>query len=380
MGKGVNIKKIIDLIDEKPYDMNWFNYDLGGGWGVSLNKKSGRKKNRGAIIHGISRYTSIQQVIRGANNHDFDKIAGFYPAIFMFFGKKFVDKVDFCEDNGKNRLAKMIESQKVSDHLKDTIYEFLEQDFDFIEFLEACGRNENLNFNVDSAISAYKLQGDEAIFPILCQVFYVNKYCDGVSVALVDGLPVQLPVQVSNYLSGCHFPVAVSPYSDEFKWSENQNGHFLYTKYDDEWRVLDVAGVGRMNLGHYPLTNRLNFLGGGGEAVPYLICWNWGEIVAAYRHFGGSLLVRDLRNSLFEHYWFVFGLGSLIDVEYKDNLVNGGTNYAFACGAGHDLPTRRKLYVTLRLNGDFVRYCDKKDISFSSSEVRDWFELGEMLK
>ena len=378
MAKTINIKKISELIGEESFDLNWFNYDFGNGWGLSINKKGGNKKNYGAFVQGINKDISIQKVMELANNHNFDEIAGFYPAIFMFFGEKFIDEVDFCDKIGRNRISRLVDNLKAPTKLEDDIYDFLDQDFDFIEFLEACGRNKKLNFDVNSAISAYKLQGDEAIFSILCQVFYVNEYCEGVSVALVDGLSVDFPVEISNYVSGCHFPVVVSPYSDDFMWKENQNGHFLYTKYDGDWRVLDVVGVGRVNLSDYPLTNRLNYLGGGGLAVPYVICWNWLDIVEAYRHFGGSLLVRDLRNSFFEHYWFVFGLDSLLCVGVRNNVINGGGDYAIPCGA--DVVTGRNVYVTLTLNGDFHEYCEKEDVCFSKSEIFDWFELAEMLK
>ena len=366
MAKTINIKKIAELIDEEPFDINWFNYDFGGGWGLSINKKGVHNRNHGQFVQGINKDINVQKVVELVKNHDFDDIAGFYVAIFLFFGKRFIDKVDFCDKTGRNRISRFVDNLKGPIKFKDDIYDFLEQDFDFIEFLEAFGR--------------YKLQGDDAIFPILCQVFYVNKFCDGISVALIDDLPVHFPIQVSNFLSGCHFPVAVSPVISDFKWEENQNGHFLYGKLGDEWLVLDVAGVGRVNLSNYPLTNRLNYLGGGGVAIPYLICWNWGEIIDAYHHFGCSLLVRDLRNSLFNHYWFNFGLDSLVCVEFQDNMINCSGDYALPSGAGVDLPCGQKLYVILRLNGDFYEYCDKEDICFSKSEIYDWFELGEMLK
>lgn len=380
MAKTIKIDKIGQLIDEEPYYMNWFNYDLGGGFGFALNRTGKKHSNRGAIVQGINKDISVQRVMKMANNGDFDEIAGFYPAILLFFGKKFIDKVDFSDTRGNNRVSRLIDNLKGPSRLEADIRDFVKQDFDFIAFLEACGRNEKLNFDVNSAISVYKLQGDGAIFPILCQVFYVNKYCDGVSVALIDDLPVQLPVQVSNYVSGCHFPVAVSPSSNDFKWLENQNGHFLYAKYGGEWRVLDVVGVGRMNLSNYSLANRLNYLGGGGEAVPYLICWNWGEIIDAYHYFGSNLLIRDLKNDIFNHYWFNFGPNSLINVKFENNMINGRKKDAFVSPVQLDLPTRQRLYITLRLNGEFYSYCDKEDVFFSDIEVRDWFELGKMLK
>lgn len=380
MAKTINIKKIGELIDEEPYHMNWFNYDLTGGFGGVMKKMDKPNRNKGSIVQGINKDISVQKVMKLAKNDDFDEIAGFYPAIFLFFGKKFIDKVDFCDKSGNNRISRLIDSLKGPSHLESDIREFVKQNFDFITFLEACGRNEKLNFDVNSAISTYKLQGDGAIFPILCQIFYVNKFCDGVSVCLIDDLPINLPIEVSNYLSGCHFPVAVSPSISDFKWENTPNGHFLYGKYGDEWLVLDVVGAGNVNLSNYALTNRLNYLGGGGKCVPYIICWNWGEIIDAYHHFGSDLLIRDLKNTIFNHYWFNFGPNSLINVEFENNMINGRKSDAFSSPMPISLPTGQRLYVTLYLNGDFYCYCEKQDICFSNNEIRDWFELGAMLK
>lgn len=380
MAKTIKIDSIGELIGEKPYHINWFNYNLGSGWGFSINNKSSRNRNRGSVIQGINKDTSVQQVIKAVENDDFDKIAGFYPAIFLFFGEKFIDKVDFCDGSSRNRISRLIDSLKGPAHLEEKIRDFIKQDFDFIAFLEACGRNEKLNFDVNSAISVYKLQGDGAIYGILCQIFYVNKGYDGLSVNLIDDLPVDLPIDVSNYVSGCHFPVAVSPAVSEFKWQKNQNGDFLYGKWGDEWCVVDVVSSGFVNLSNYSLANRLNYLGGGGKTLPYVICWNWGEIIELYQHFKPKMLIRDLRNTIFNHYWFNFGLDSYINVEFKENLVNKGSQYAFSINIDKDIPTDSSYCITVQLDGKFVKYCDKKDICFSKSEIFDWFELTSLLE
>lgn len=378
MAKTIKIDEIGRLIDEKPFHINWFNYDLGGGFEGVFNKKGNKNRARGSIIQGINKDISVQKVMKLAKNGDFDEIAGFYPAIFLFFGEKFINKVDFSDGSSRNRISRLIDNLKGPEHLKSEICEFVKQKFDFLSFLEACGRNKKLNFDLDSAISVYQLQGDAAIYPILCQIFYVNRGIDRLSVQLIEQLPIQLPVEVSNYVSGCNFPVAVSPMVSSFKWMENHNGWFLYGKYEGDWRVLDVVGSGTVNLSNYPLANRLNFVGGGGQALPYVICWNWLDVVDAYRRFGGSLLVRDLRNSIFEHYWFVFGLDSYINVGFFKNLINGEGDYAITNSL--DLPSGKRIYVTVTLGGYFVKYCEKEEVCYSKSEIYDWFELAELLK
>lgn len=380
MAKTIKIDKIGELIDENPFDMNWFAYDLGGSWGAKLSKSGRLKRNFGSIIQGIDKDTTIQKVIKSANNGDFDEIAGFYPAILLFFGEKFIDEVDFCDKSGRNRISRLIDNLKGPAHLESKIRDFIKQDFDFIAFIEACGRNENLHFDVNTAISVYRLQGDRAIYPLLCQMFYVNKGIDCLSVCLINDLPVDLPIEVNNYASGCNFPVAVSPKVSNFKWDYNNNGWFLYGKLGNDWLVMDVVGVGRMNLSNYALTNRLNYLGGGGKCLPYVICWNWGEIIEAYHYFKSDLLVRDLKNTIFDHYWFNFGLNSLINVEFQNNVINYNSNYEVISDVGFNLPTGKKLYIVVNLDGKFVKYCDKNDISYSKSEVFDWFELAQLLK
>lgn len=382
MAKTIKVAEIGRLIDEEPYIINdWFNYDLGSGFdGVFNGKRPGKTRNRGSVIQGINKDIDIQKVMKNANNGDFDEIAGFYPAIFLFFGKKFIDKVDFTDKAGRNRISRLIDNLKGPKHLKSEIYDFLEQKFDFLTFLEACGRNKKLNFDVKSAISVYKLQGDAAIYPIICQIFYVNKGIDNLGIKLIDDLPVHFDVQISNFVSGCHFPVAVSPSVSEFKCENTPNGHFLYAKYENEWRVLDVFGVGSVNLSNYALTNRLNYLGSGGLAVPWRICWNWGEIIEAYHYFGSNLLIRDLKNDIFSHYWFNFGLNSYINVSYENNLVNCRGNLTFPIDIRANIPTGQKHFLTVQLNGNFVKYCEKNEICYSKEEICDWFELAELLK
>ena len=379
MAKTIKIDAIGELIDEKPYHLPWFSYDLGGGWGTKLSKNNRSKQNFGAVIQGINKDISVQKVMKLAENGDFDEIAGFYPAIFLFFGKKFINQVDFSDKNGRNRISRLIDTLKGPAHLKDKILAFVEQDFDFLEFLNACGRNDKLNFDLDSAISVYKLQGDKAIYPIICQIFYVNKGIKKLTVQLINDLPIDFPVKIDDFVSGCNFPVLVSPSVSRFKWDSNQNGSFLYAFYDDSWLCMDVVACGSMNLSNYALTNRINYFSAGGRCLPYVICWNWVEIIEAVRHFNGKGLIRDMRNTIFDHYWFNFGSDSLINVEFQNNLINYRSDYEVAVNLGYDLPTSKKQYITVQLDGKFVRYCDKNDVCFSKSEVYDWFELFQLL-
>lgn len=383
MARTVKIDEIGRLIDEKPYNTPWFSFDLGGGWGSRLTKYNKKGAARGIITPGIGNEVSIIQVHKKLKNNDFTDIAGFYVAILCFFGEKIYEKLDFVEKIPKNSINKVVSAQKCPKHLKGEIYDICHGNYDFLDFISAASRLERTNFDEKSAISTYKLQGDAAIYPLLCQMFYVNKGVEQLSPCLIPQLPVQLTVQVSNYVSGCNFPVAVSPAVDNFEWQENQNGWFLYADYKGEKRVLDVAGVGNVNLSNYALTNRLNYLGGGGKAIPYLICWNWGDIIEAYHYFDSDLLIRDLKNDLFTNYWFVFGLDSLLNVRFRGGFINFDKNYLVDPNFNSSFISVDKhanAYLITDLAGNFVDYCDKKDVFYSDSEVFDWFELGKMLK
>jgi len=378
----VNVQEIARLIDEEPFDMAWFSYDLGGGWGSRLTKYKKRNAAQGIFTPGIGNEVSIQKVYKKLQNDDFSEIAGFYVGILCFFGSKIYEKLDFVEKIPKNSINKVVSAQQCPERLQDEIYEICRGDYDFLDFISAASRLEKTNFDEKSAISAYKLQGDAVIYPLLCQMFYSNKGIDKISPCLIPQLPVQLTMQVSNYVSGCHFPVVVSPAVDNFEWEENQNGWFLYADYDDERVVVDVAGRGRVNLSNYALANRLNYLGGGGRTIPYLICWNWGDIIEAYHFFGSDLLIRDLKNNLFTNYWFIFGPESLINVRFRDNFINFEKSYLVEPNFNSSLISVDKhanAYLITDLAGNFVDYCDKKDVFYSDSEVFDWFELGKML-
>ena len=86
-----------------------------------------------------------------------------------------------------------------------------------------------------------------------------------------------------------------------------------------------------------------------------------------------------MRNTLFENYWFNFGLDSYINVEFTNNTINDRSDYEVVVDVQHNIPTGKKQYITVQLDGKFVKYCDKSDICYSKSEVYDWFELSQLL-
>ena len=384
MARGVNIKEIAKLIDcEDIFDPVWLSWDLGGGWGSRLTKYKKKGAAQGIFTPGIGNEVSIPKVYKKLQNNDFTEISGFYTAILCFFGEKIYEKLEFVEKIPKNSINKVVSAQKCPEKYQDQIYEICHSEYDFEDFISAAAKLEKTNFDEKSALSVYKLQGDAAIYPLLCQMFYNNKGIEQLSPCLINDIPINFNIEISNYLSGCHFPIVVSPMGTDFKWEENQNGWFFYTFIDEEWRTIDTAGVGRFNLSNYSLGNRLNYISGGGKTVPYLICWNWENIIEAYHHFGQDLLVRDLKNDLFHNYWFIFGPESLLNVRFKNGSINFDKDLLVKPKFNSALISVDKnasAYLTVQLSGDFVDYCQKSDVFYSDSEVYDWFEIGEMLK
>jgi len=383
MANHVNIYAIADLIDEKPFNMNWFSYDLMGGWGNKLTKYNKKNAAQGITTPGIGNEIGIPKVYKKLKNNDFSDISGFYVGILCFFGEKIYENLDFVEKIPKNSINKVVSGLKCPQRFQEEIKEICYTEYDFLDFISAASKLEKTNFDEESAISVYKLQGNKAIYPLLCQMFYSNKKTNCINPCLIHDVPIDFPVKISNFLSGCHFPVVVSPMVDKCQWKENQNGWFLYGKYQDDWLVLDVVGVGRMNLSNYALTNRLNYLGGGGKSLPYLICWNWYDIIGAYNYFDEDLLVRDLKNNIFDHYWFKFGKKSLLNVRFKEKFINFTRDLQITPNFSPNLITKDKhknAYLTVDLDGNFVDYCEKNDVCYSDSEVFDWFEIGKQLK
>ena len=175
MARGVNIKEIAEILDENIFDMNWFSYDLSGGWGSRLTKYKKKGAAQGIITPGISNEITIFKVHKQLKNGDFTDIAGFYVAILAFFGEKIYKNINFVEKIPKNSINKVVSALQCPIKYKEEIYEICHSEYDFLNFISAASKLEKTNFDENSAISVYKLQGDKAIFPLLCQMFYLNK-------------------------------------------------------------------------------------------------------------------------------------------------------------------------------------------------------------
>lgn len=381
MAKAIRTEVIAEILGEQPFDPIWQSYTFGGGWGNHLTKYRRKGMATGRVVAGIPQNRGIGTLRRRAEKGDFTGYAGFWSGILCFYGHKIWDKFTFVDNDNQNRINSVVQNLEAPISVKDDLYEICHSEYDFEAFVRAAATNEELSFDPDSVIAVYRLQGNKAIFQLLCQMFYVNRGVEKLNACLINDLPVNLPIEVSDYFSGCAFPVVVSPKVTDFKWKTIDNGWFLYGKYNDNLYVVDVAGVGRVVLANNSLSNRLNYLANGGLVLPYLVCWNFGDIIEAYHYFGGDLLVRDLKNTLFDHYWFYLGLDSKVCVRSKRGFINTKQDFKveFFDGRRKDLSGEKVNYLIIDLLGRHVGECQKEDIVFSDSEVKDILEIGQLL-
>lgn len=371
------IEQAARLIEEEPYDLVWMSYRIVGD----------KKRLRGSVKRGemvqIKKpaLTRLDKVQKNIEEEKYDEMVGFSLAVLLFYGDVAFKNMKFIPSKGSNINACVTKYDSCPLKHKKTIEKICHSDIDFVEYLTNIHKTKILDFDLESALKVYKLQGNKAIFGILCQIFYKNDDIETIYPGLIPNIPIKYDVDISNYVSGCNFPVAVSPKVTEFKCEENLNGWYLYAKYKEKWHVLDVFGVGHNQLFNHQLGNRLNFLNGGGQPLPFVICHNWNELAEAVRQFGGNGLIRDLRNDLFSHYWFNFGLDSLINVSFSSVYINRGSVFELEA---RNLRTRatddKTNYLITNLRMELVGECERGDIVFSAEEIHDFFEIAEKIK
>lgn len=259
---------------------------------------------------------------------------------------------------------------------EDKFEKLCEKSYDFREFLNYLRTHEEIKCNIDSALFVYDLQGDEAVFHILCHVFTKMTRDIRFTCPLLHGCDIQMFPEISSYASGTTFPVVVSPFSKKLRWQERNNGWFLETELGGEWFVLDCLGVGHYNMGKESMSARKQYWAVGGDVVPYVVCWNWLDIVEAVGRFGTDVLVRDFRTGLFDGYWFKFGPNALIDVKAKGRKIGCGGKWNL--GIESDYAGKKAINCTMNLKKEVIREKTNNEPCFSADEAADFFELGEL--
>ncbi len=253
------------------------------------------------------------------------------------------------------------------------------KNFDFKEYLNACRQAEAVDCDIDSAITVYDLQGDEAIYHIICNVFTKLYTNSRFSCLLLPDCKIKWKPEISEYASGTTFPVIVSPFSKKTRWVERNNGFFLETYVNKQWYVIDCAQIDWFTLFNESTSARRHYWAAGGEVVPYLICHTWEEIVEAVGHFGRDVLVRDMRTNLTNGYWFKFGPKAKVNVRRKGRRIAAKGNSSASSEYYEIMKREKEGYYTVTLDmKERKKAPSELPLPFTGAELNDLFELGNM--
>lgn len=370
----------------KYLERSFFDYPLlsYGSYKSNKSKKIRKQRGVGEHIQGNRKkfkkaYKCIQSILDDDTNDPM--FYNLYNGIFMFC----MDYEEISFDDSTPRKDCEISSAVRKMNFPPTLegdaidaIDKVRKDWKFERFLEGCRTNPYIICDIDSALDIYKMQGDEAIFGILMQVF--TRY-DGVghlNCQLIPDVDIKWYPDIDDFASGTTFPVFATPYSKELRWQTNENGIFLETKIEGEWLVLDCINAGHYFLGRQSTSARSRYWAGGGLVAPYRVCWNWSDLIEAVKEFGTDVLVRDFRTDLFSAYWHRFGLGAKIVAPYdKEGFVARKGEYIREIKLKGAKAKRQVGLTTLAF--DDVK-ATKKKVIWGAEELLDWGEISRELQ
>lgn len=374
-------------IVEKPYlKRDWTGYNLGGGYGSVYGRRK-RNNNVGRIINTCPEMNTCRRLystLYQFKNGKWYKNCSFFAGLIVFCFKDIRHKITFKEletDKYIVSTRKCCESLIFPNWAEEMLYDIWSSNPNFEDFLKTLHVSPKLNFDLESATNVYRLQGDDSIYGILCQIFTIVHEHAKINVKLIPDLPViDIPV-VSDFVSGVFFPVVVTKFSNRFCWEENDDGCFLIDEYG---AAIDCARSGEYTCANDPLFNRLGFVYRSGRVNhTWRICWNWGEIVEAVKYYGGDVLVRGLSESFLRSDWRRFGMNGLLVVNnYKGSI--GGVKNSFRTSnrfkpvKNMKMKTKESGKYVINLKGEIVDVPPEGHVVYTNSELEDWFELGKM--
>lgn len=379
----VNPEKWSERLGLPYYKQEWFNYNLGSGWGDRQNTKL--KKNFAKVGHvwNFEAKRSLNQELKGMLisiiNDDWEKAASLYGGLIAFCLKYCADDITYYEDNRTSfaiSVSRCCEELKFPTWCRSNLEKIFKMTPSLENFLHAFDNTPQVNFDIDAALMVYKMQGEKAIFSILMQLFFRYKYIDQTTVNLVPDLPIIWTPKASNLVNGTNFPVVVTKFSNDFEWKKINGNFFLFDEFDN---VIDCASIGNFSVFKEFLGNRLSFLGQSGYLADYLICWSWGDLVSAVGHYNGDVLVRNLSGN-FEH-WFKFGPNGILAVWTEDGYVYSKKGTKRIPKVRIDsYPGEGKWIAMVNLLGKRVDDKINEEVIWNWEEMCDWFELGQMCK
>ena len=323
--------------------------------------------------------------VRAAIKHKWDRCPSFYLGLLIFCYEDLQDKFEYEEVKNINtvKIRKCVENLTFPEQARSLLPKLWDANITFEEFLKALSKEPKLNFNLDSALFVYKMQGKDAIFGILCQIYTVYDLDMEINVKLIHDLPIVYVPPVSDFVSGVFFPVVVTKYSRYLFWEENEYGVYLI---DENGGAIDCARSDDCDCFNDPLYNRLGLVYHSEYPTsPWRICWNWGEIVEAVKFFGGDVLVRGLSEGMLRSDWRRFGVNGLLVVNcFKTKIAGSGSSLKrpnnVKCLKDIEVNCEKNQVGVVNLLGEMVDVKPEGRVVYTNEELEDWFELGRLCK
>lgn len=379
MAKVIDVRALADKLELELYDPIWFRYSLGRGFGTRDSRKDTHNRYKQLSAKSTTNKDMyVNQVILAAEKMKFHNTAGFYPGVLIFVLGDYQDMITWVEgtDFKHIKLNNCVQNLTFPVELKEKMEKMWDSDIDFEYFLDEIEAFGDYEINFESVREVYQLQGKKAIFGILAQIFGNYAHSEYYSCHLIPNLDIIWTPKVENLVSGCIFPVCVSPFVDNFKVSRTKNGAILQAFWHEKWWDFDIFEVGQFNLWRETLNQRRNYLRN--EAVlPCLVCDNWLEVVEACNYFGEDVIIREFERDLLNGRWFRFGKGGHIAVRFEGRRISVSHKQKTIDGIKID-DNHGVDYGIMTLDGHFVKQASKKDVVYTFDELSDWFELGSM--
>lgn len=391
MPRYINPYHFADIVEKPFLKRDFKTYDLGGGYGnvYKMKKRRGNSNMAGHIINvtiDSSAARLLFQSIKAGINHNFSKHVSFFLGLLIFCYKDISHKIKYVEmdiDKYQTKIRKCVENLEFPVWAEEPLKELWESDVDFEEYLEALMKVPDLDFDFNSALLTYRMQGDDAIFGILCQIYTLYHQKQVTNIKLIPDLPIIYMPPVSDFVSGVFFPVVVTKFNRYWTWEDNDEGIFLI---DEDGNAIDCVRSGTYNCGNDPLFNRLGLLyHSKHNKAAWRVCWNWGEIVEAVGFFGGDVLVRGLSEGILRADWRRFGVNGLLVVNcFKGGFAGSGYRIRrpdkARCLKSPKIDFDKNKIISVNLLGEKVDVEPEGRVLYSNEELEDWFELGELCK
>ena len=368
---------------EKPYlKRDWKAYKLGSGYRKTIQRDS---NNFGRVVNHCPNHNNGRRLYGALNQFrkgNWYNISSLFISLIVFCLEEVKHKItykDFNKSKYAVQIRQCVENLTFPYWAEEIMEEIWASKPDFVEYLKVLNEVPRLNFDLESAIAIFLVQGKDAIFGILMQIYTIYHYNMCVRIKLIPQLPIIGIPKVDDFVSGVFFPVVVTRFSNKFHWEENDDGSFLI---DEHGGAIDCIRSGDYTCVNDPLFNRLGFVYKSKHVNNvWFICENWVDITKAVRYFNDDVLVRGLSEVFINSDWHRFGPNGLVTVNLFRRKAGGkGTGWR---NRYQELQTpyveaKKDGKYVINLKGELVDYETDEKVCYSTGELEDWFELAKM--